>query len=163
MINASQLQKVGAGRTATIFRYGLKQVVKLYKPTFPRKAIDEEFQIGLTLNHLGLDIPQTYELVDLKEDKGILLDYITGISMLQNLASKPWMVFSYSKQMARLHFKIHRTPISNNQSIPSLKESLTDKISRGEFIDIRRKECNTFTSVDLKGWLINLSRRFSSG
>ena len=139
MINSGQLQKIGAGRTATIFRYGQKQVVKLFKPTFPRKAIEEEFQIGLTLNHLGLDIPQTYELVDLNDNKGIVLDYIPGSSMLKNLAVKPWMVFPYSKQMAGLHFKIHTTPISKNQSISLLKESLADKISRVSLLSTEEK------------------------
>jgi hypothetical protein len=49
MIDANLLQKVGAGRTATIYRCGQNQVVKLYRPNFPKKAIDEEFQIGRTV------------------------------------------------------------------------------------------------------------------
>ena len=140
MINSGHLEKVGAGRTATIFRYGQKQVVKLFKPTFPRKAIDEEFQIGLALNHCVLDIPQTYEIVDLNNDKGIILDYISGSPMLNNLAKKPWMVFIYSKLMARLHFQMHTTSISQNQSIPLLKESLSDKISRVSLLSQEEKE-----------------------
>jgi serine/threonine protein kinase len=139
MINPGQLQKIGAGRTATIFRCGQKHVLKLYKPTFPRKAIDDEFQIGLTLNHLGLDIPKTYEIVDLNGNKGIVLDYISGSSMLENLASKPWLVFSYSKHMARLHFKMHTTPIVKNQSISFLKESLADKIARVSLLSLEEK------------------------
>jgi thiamine kinase-like enzyme len=136
--NVSQLQKVGSGRTATIFRYGEMQVVKLYKPTFPWKAIDEEFQIGLTLNRFGFDISKTYELVDLNESKGILLDYIPGRSMLQNLASKPWTVPSYSKKMAQLHFKMHQIKIiSEYHNIAALKESLADKISRVSLLTSR--------------------------
>jgi Ser/Thr protein kinase RdoA (MazF antagonist) len=130
MIDANLLQKVGAGRTATIYRWGQNQVVKLYRPNFPKKAIDEEFQIGQTLNQVDLDIPKTYELVQLEESKGILLDYVRGPSMLQTLATRPWRVFSYSKQMARLHFKIHGASILIEHSIPMLKESLADKISR---------------------------------
>lgn len=140
MINCGQLQKVGTGRTATIFRYGQNQVVKLFKPAFPRKGIDEEFQIGLTLNHFGLDIPQTYEIVSLDNGKGIILDYIPGSSMLNNLAKRPWKVFSYSKMMAQLHFKIHTTSISPNQSIPLLKQSLADKISRVSLLSREEKE-----------------------
>lgn len=140
MITSDQLQKVGSGRTATIFRYSQKQVVKLFKPTFPRNAIEKEFQIGLTLNHFGFDIPQTYEIVNLNNDKGIILDYIPGSSMLNNLARKPWLVLSYSKLMAKLHFKIHTTSISQNQSIPLLKESLADKISRVSLLSREEKE-----------------------
>ena len=50
--------------------------------------------------------------------------------MLQNLAKKPWLVFSYSKKMARLHWNIHRANLDFNDGIPLLKESLTDKIGR---------------------------------
>jgi hypothetical protein len=103
MIDANLLQKVGAGRTATIYRYGQNQVVKLYRRGFSKKAIDEDLQIGQALNHVGLDVLKTYELVQLEESKGILFDYIPGQS---TLATKPWRVFSYSKQMARLHFRL---------------------------------------------------------
>lgn len=107
MINISKAQVVGTGRTATIYRYDQNKIAKLYRPNFPKKAINEEFQIGLTLNYVSLDIPKTYKLVQLEKSQAIVLDYILGPSMLQVLASKPWRVFSYSKQMAGLHFKIH--------------------------------------------------------
>lgn len=50
------------------------------------------------------------------------------------------MVFSYSKRMAKLHFKIHTTSISHNQSIPLLKESLADKIARVSLLSREEKE-----------------------
>jgi serine/threonine protein kinase len=130
MIDATLLQKVGAGRTATVYRCGQNQVVKLYRPNFSKRAIDEELQIGQALNHVDLDVPKTYELIQLGASKGIFFDYIPGPSMLQTLATRPWRVFSYSKQMARLHFKIHGASILIKHSIPMLKESLGDKISR---------------------------------
>ncbi len=40
MINISQAQKVGAGRTATIYRYGQNKVAKLYRPSIQKNAID---------------------------------------------------------------------------------------------------------------------------
>jgi serine/threonine protein kinase len=139
MINSSQLQKIGSGRTATIFRYGEKQVIKLFKPTFPRKAIGEEFQIGLILNHAKLAIPQTYEPIDFNESRGILFEYISGPSMLQILAKRPWMVFIYAKRMARLHFQIHGAKVLRDQGISSLKESLADKISRVSLLTSEEK------------------------
>jgi tRNA A-37 threonylcarbamoyl transferase component Bud32 len=124
------LKTVGAGRTAKIFRYGEKQVVKLFKETFPDKAIEEELAIGTTLNHVELDLPKTYERIDLNGRKGIILDYIEGKSMLQHLAIEPWMVLSYSKRMAWLHHRIHSATVPRSHLIPSLKNSLADKISR---------------------------------
>jgi len=134
------LTKINTGRTATIFGYGEEKVLKLYRPSFPEKVIEEEFQIGLQLNNIDLDVPHTYELVDYNGSKGIVFDYIQGESMLQLLATKPWRVIVLSVQMARLHFKIHTTRIPQTKNIPSLKESLLDKISKVSLLNSAEKE-----------------------
>jgi aminoglycoside phosphotransferase (APT) family kinase protein len=125
-----ELKKIGAGRTATIFRYGQNQAIKLFKASFPRQAINDEFEIGRSLNTRGLSIPRTYELIEVDHTKGIVLDFINGRSMLQNLAKKPWFVLTYAKKMARLHFAIHKASIARNNWIKSLSKSLAEKISR---------------------------------
>lgn len=131
--------KIGSGRTAEIFRYSEDKVLKLYRAAFPRKAIDEEFRIGLYLNNIGLAIARTYELFELEGATGIVFEYIDGVSMLQNLAKKPWLLFSYSKQMARLQWHIHQTSLDINHGIPSLKESLEGRISRAPLLASEEK------------------------
>jgi hypothetical protein len=131
--------KVGAGRTATIFRYGQNRVIKLFRDNFPKHAIDEEFEIGLSLNAIEFTIPKTYELINIEGSSGILLDYIEGHSMLGNLAGKPWMVLSYAKRMARLHFEMHQLKISERAPLKSLKESLAEKIDRVSFLSSEEK------------------------
>lgn len=123
-------EKVGAGRTATIFRYGQNRVIKLFRANFPKQAIVDEFEIGRSLNSSGLNIAITYDLIEIDNTKGIVFDLIDGQSMLQNLAKKPWLVLSYSKKMARLHLAIHKTCIGKNNCINSLSKSLAEKISR---------------------------------
>lgn len=130
MIVTQELKKIGAGRTATIFLYGHDRVIKLFKSTFLQQAINEEFDIGRTLNLSGLSIPTTYEIVEVDHSKGILLDFIEGRSMLQNLASKPWLVLRYAKKMANVHFKIHEADFKGNKCIKPLNPSIADKISR---------------------------------
>lgn len=129
-----QLKRIASGRTATIFSFGNKKVVKVFKPTFPEKAIEEEFNIGLSLNNVQLDVPETYERIDLNGSKGIILDYIDGNSMLQHLATKPWMVLNYAKRMAQLHHRIHTTTVPATQPMSSFKITLVDKISRAPLL-----------------------------
>jgi len=130
MDDTIDLQRINAGRTATIFKCTDHQVLKLFRSTFPEHGIDEEYKIGTYLYNLGLDIPRTYARMHFEGSHGIVFEYIPGQSMLQKLASAPWKVFSYAKQMARLHWKIHSTRISDAAEIPSIKESLTSKILR---------------------------------
>jgi thiamine kinase-like enzyme len=140
LMNVTQdLKKIGAGRTATIFRYGQDQVIKLFKSTFPQQAINEEFEIGRSLNSSGLSIPTTYEIVEVDQAKGILLDFIDGRSMLQNLASQPWLVLRYAKKMANVHFKIHRADFKGNKCIKPLSQSIADKISRASLLTSEEK------------------------
>jgi thiamine kinase-like enzyme len=133
------LKKIGAGRTATIFRYGRDQVIKLFKSNFSQHAINEEFEIGRSLNLSGLSIPTTYEIVEVDHSKGILLDFIEGRSMLQNLASKPWLVLRYAKNMAHAHFKIHRADLEGNKCLKPLSKSIADKISRVSLLTSEEK------------------------
>jgi aminoglycoside phosphotransferase (APT) family kinase protein len=122
--------KVGAGRTATIFRYGANQVIKLFRANFSIQAITEEFEIGRSLNKTGLSVPSTHDLLTIDGRSGISLDYFEGHSMLQNLASKPWMVLSYAKRMAQLHYEIHQAKNIKSKYLRPLKDSLAEKISR---------------------------------
>ena len=132
------LKKINAGRTAEVFEYSNNKVLKLYRTTFPKKAIEEEFRIGLSLNKAGLDIAQTYEMVEFEGALGIIFEYIDGASMLQDLAKRPWLIFSYSKQMAKSHWKIHKAHLIAHE-IPSLKESLIDKILRAPLLTTKEK------------------------
>jgi thiamine kinase-like enzyme len=139
MTVTKDLKKIGAGRTASIFRYGQDQVIKLFKSTFPQKAINEEFEIGLSLNLSGLSIPTTYKIIEVDDSKGILLDFIEGRSVLQNLASKPWLVLRYAKKMANVHFKIHRADFKRSKCIKPLSQSIADKISRVSLLTSEEK------------------------
>jgi aminoglycoside phosphotransferase (APT) family kinase protein len=131
--------KVGAGRTATIFRYGANQVIKLFRANFPNQAITEEFEIGRSLNKTGLSVPTTHQLLNIAGSSGISLDFIEGRSMLQNLASKPWMVLPYAKRMAKLHYEIHQAKNIEAKYIKPLKESLTAKITRVALLNEEEK------------------------
>jgi thiamine kinase-like enzyme len=140
MIVTQELKKIGAGRTATILRYGENQVIKLFRSNFPQQAINDEFEIGRSLNSSGLSIPATYELIEVDHRKGILLDFIEGRSLLQNLASKPWMVVPYAKKMARVHFEIQQTKLAENNQIKPLRESLAGKISKVGILTAEEKK-----------------------
>lgn len=135
----SPLRKLNSGRTATIFKYTDEQVLKVFRSTFPQEAINEEYKIGLYLNHVQLDTPHTYSQKDGDDSRAIVFEYIPGKSMLQKLASAPWKVFAYSKQMARLHARIHSVHASDSD-LSSLKESLTNKISRVALLNADEKE-----------------------
>lgn len=135
----TELRKLNAGRTATIFKYTDVQVLKVFRTTFPQEAINEEYKIGLYLNHAHLDTPHTYSLMDVDGSPAIVFEYIPGQSMLQKLARSPWRVFTYSKQMARLHSRIHSLRVSDSD-LSSLKESLTSKILRAPLLTTTEKE-----------------------
>lgn len=131
--------KINAGRTAAIFKYNSTQVLKLYRNTFPKEAIEKEFQIGLYLNRLGIEAPKTYATRDYEGSKGIVFEYIPGPSMLQHLAKKPWKLFSGAVLMARLHRNMHTTPIPAGSEIPMLNKSLADKISKVALLNATEK------------------------
>lgn len=112
---------LGQGRTADVFLYGGKYVVKLFRPSFPKPAIDNEYLVSSTIGSL-IDIPRAHARVVIGGRDAIVFDMIKGESGFKHLLLNPWSVKSFARQFAALHVKIHA--ISAPDQIPGLNAIL---------------------------------------
>jgi uncharacterized protein (TIGR02172 family) len=99
---------IGQGRTADVYAWGEDRVLKLYQDWMPVPAIEHEFKTTRAAYTAGLSVPAADELVEMDGRCGIVLERLQGRSMLKELQDKLWTFPEVARQLAELHFKMHK-------------------------------------------------------
>ena len=121
---------IGQGRTADVFRYGESKVIKVFHHEFDWLAYEEYAKVK-HIDSIGVPVPQVYDFVDNDGKKGIVYEYVQGISMLNLMQRNPFKVVQYAKRLADLHATIHKKTLP---SLPNIKESLSAMIQNVQSI-----------------------------
>ena len=127
---------IGRGRTADVLYHSEGKVIKIFHKEFAQLA-HEEHANAQYIESIGLPAPCVYGLVDVDGKKGIVYEYVQGMSMLQLMRRNPFRVAHYAKLLAELHAEMHSKPISARTSI---KESLSATIRDVQSISEADKE-----------------------
>ncbi len=98
---------IGQGRTAEVYTWGSDRVVKLYQNWMPAEAIEREYAITRAACAAGIPVPAADELVQVDGRRGIVFEYVQGISMLKVLERQPWKLIAMARLMAELHADMH--------------------------------------------------------
>jgi aminoglycoside phosphotransferase (APT) family kinase protein len=129
--NMSELKKPFAmGRTAEIYAYGEGKVLKLFFSTTPQSWIEKEIAIGRYIQEAQLPVPKVYKSAEIDNRVGIVYERIEGLSLLNELATKPWNVVRYGRLLAKLHVQIHTVQAPRN--IETQREWATGGIPASE-------------------------------
>jgi Ser/Thr protein kinase RdoA (MazF antagonist) len=111
----NNLQKpIAVGRTAEVFALEDGKVLKLFFPTIPISWIEKEVDTGRYIQDAQLPVPKVYERMKLNDREGVIYERIDGPSLLNELATKPWMVVRYARLLASLHVQVHDVPALAN-------------------------------------------------
>lgn len=115
---------IGSGNTAEVYEWGKDKVLKLFHPEYSKEAAEQEFQNALAINNLDFAKPRAYELMEYKNQYGIIYDKAKGIPLL-DWVMKTRKLKACAKYMSALHKSILRNSIS---AIPDYKAFLRDHI-----------------------------------
>jgi Ser/Thr protein kinase RdoA (MazF antagonist) len=124
---------VGEGRTAEVLTWGEGRVLKLYREGFRREGAANEARVTRLVHEAGLAAPAVFDgsgpdgLVDMEDRAGIVYERINGVSMLREMAQRPWRLRSYCRTFARLHAEMHATRIP---ALPSQRVGILRSIDR---------------------------------
>lgn len=110
----SDMKLVGEGRTAEIYHWDEERVLRLYRCGAHRTWVLHEFTAFQAVNSSGIPSPMVYPdvgdegLVEVDGRIGFVMDRIDGVSMLRELATKPWKMPALARLLAELHADIHQ-------------------------------------------------------
>ena len=112
---------IAEGRTAEIYVWNDRQILKLYRDWCPPDWVEYEARIARAVYKAGIPSPEAGEIVELDGRRGLLYERLEGISMLQDMNARPWMLLKHARSLADLHFKIHEQSATG---LPSYKDRL---------------------------------------
>jgi len=129
---------IAEGRTAEVYEWQDNHVLKLYYDWCPPHWVEQEAKVAHAVSEGGIPTPAAGEIVEVDHRRGLVYERVTGISMLQDMNSRPWMMLKYARSLAELQVKV------NQLSIPGLwsgKEGMMNAIRRAPDLtdDLREK------------------------
>jgi uncharacterized protein (TIGR02172 family) len=132
---------VAQGRTAEIYVWDDRHILKLYRDWCPSDWVDYEARIARAVYEAGIPSPKAGEIVEVDGRRGMLYERLEGISMVQDLKARPWMLFSHGRSLAELQIQIHQ---KSTAELPTYKDRLHYDIRETSQLtdELRRKSLN---------------------
>lgn len=116
---------IAQGRTAEIFVWDDRHILKLYRDWCPRHWTEYEARVAHAITEAGIPSPAAGDIVEVDGRRGLIYERLEGISMLQDMNAHPWMLLQHARSLAELHVKINQQSITG---LPLYKERLNHDI-----------------------------------
>lgn len=131
-------RRIAEGRTAVVYSWDDEHILKLYRDWCPSDWVDYEARIARTVYDAGVPSPAAGEIVEINGRRGLIYERLDGMSMLQDMNARPWLLFKYARKLAELQVQIHRQSIPE---LPSYKGRLDHDIRNTKHLseDLREK------------------------
>jgi uncharacterized protein (TIGR02172 family) len=129
---------LAAGRTAEIYLWDDRHVLKLYRDWCPSDWVDYEARVARAIYEAGISSPAVAEIVEANGRRGLIYERVEGISMLQDMNARPWRLLKYGRALANLQVQINQKSITG---LPSYKDRLRYDIRNSSHLgaDLRNK------------------------
>ena len=137
MHRALIMELLGRGRTAEVYAWGASSVVKLYFDWCPTEWIDREATVTRLLTERNMPIPKYIDEICVQGRRGLILERISGSSLVRKMMSKPWTIPRFARRFAELHSRIHEL---QGMELPDLRQFVKRTIESENSIpdDIRK-------------------------
>lgn len=117
---------IGKGNTADVYSVGNGKVVKLFYPRYPHSTARKEFLNSKMLNDLEIPVVKSHELIKIGNRSGIILDQVSGESLLD------YLLRTYDTELsASILAQLHKQILSQTlQAASNCKHILESNIQR---------------------------------
>lgn len=136
-IDLSKSKLIGQGRTAEVYRYGNEFVLKVFRTSFPRQAIENEYLVCRSIGSL-LDIPATYQRLTIDGRDAIVFECIEGESGFKYLLRHPFHLGAFAAQFAAIHARMHSLTVPGQA--PDLPSILVRNIALRDLLQQSSKD-----------------------
>lgn len=123
---------VAQGRTAEIFAWDDHHILKLYRDWCPPDWVEYEARTARAVWKAGIPSPAVGDIVEVDGRRGLVYQRLEGISMLQDMNARPWMLLKHARSLAELHVKINQRSVAG---LPSYKDRLKYDIHNTRHLD----------------------------
>ncbi len=118
MIDVNGLPLLARGGQADIYDMGNGKVVRVPRRPQDFDRIRYEYKVYLFLSGSGIAAPKVHELVNIGDAPCIVMELVSGTSMMDRIKANPFALGFEAKQLARMHTEI----LGLNAASPIMKE-----------------------------------------
>ncbi|WP_431964046.1 phosphotransferase [Actinacidiphila sp. bgisy160] len=97
------MELIGAGREADVYALDGVRVLRRYRHG---RAAGEEARLMAHLAGLGVAVPRVHDVTG----ADLVMDRLTGPTMAQDLARRPWRAYAHGGLLAALQASVHAVP-----------------------------------------------------
>src|SRR5688572_10403190 len=116
---------IAQGRTAEIYAWDDHHILKLYRDWCPPDWVHYEARTARAVYEAGIPSPAPANIIEVDGRRGLIYERLEGISMLQDISARPWMILKHARSLAELQVKINRQSVTG---LPSYKDRLNHDI-----------------------------------
>jgi uncharacterized protein (TIGR02172 family) len=102
---------IAEGRTAEVYDWDDGHILKLYHTWCPPHWIEQEARVARVIAAAGIPTPGAGDIVELDGRRGIVYERVTGVSMLDDMRRRPWLLLRHARDLAALQAQFHRLTI----------------------------------------------------
>ena len=131
------MKKIGTGRTAEVYDYKDKKVLKLFYSTSSSKIIEDEYLIAKNISTTTSLVPKVYDIVHIKNRTGIVYEKIKGEMLSDYLSGNILNTRKIIRKFAQTQNRISNICIKN---IPDHTDKLRQRITSSRLLSDSEKE-----------------------
>lgn len=102
---------IALGRTAEVYNWDDGHILKLYHAWCPPHWVEQEARVARVIAAAGIPTPGAGEIVEVDGRRGIVYERVTGVSMLDDMRRRPWLLLRHARDLAALQAQFHRLTI----------------------------------------------------
>ena len=99
---------IGTGRSADVFDIKNGRVLRRYRDGRPADYVATEAQVMVHARAAGVPVPEVFDV----SGTDIVMERVTGPTMLSEVSRRPWTAGTHARLLARLHGLVHAVPAS---------------------------------------------------
>ena len=135
-------KRITITKTAEILEYfiqGKKYVVKLFHAFIPNEIIEHEYKLTqIIAKNATFPISNCHGIIEHRNRKGIILDFITGKSIISQLVCNPFSLKKIIEKIVETHFQIHTLEIDELDTLEKRLKIILQNSSKTEFENITK-------------------------
>lgn len=135
-----ELEKLDEGLMAEIYRWQPGRILKLFRPGFPMEYAQHESQLTQLAHTAGLPTPAVYEQLALQERFGLVLEQLSGPTLLMAWLGQLVEPAQVGELLAQLHTAVHGVTPPAEVELPSQREWLQNNIQDAPHLAPELKE-----------------------
>jgi tRNA A-37 threonylcarbamoyl transferase component Bud32 len=104
---------IAYGRTAEVYDWDGAHVLKLYYTWCPPHWVEQEARVVRVIAAAGIPTPAAGDIVEVDDRRGIIYERVNGVSMLDDMKRRPWLLLRHARALAGLQAQFNRLTIPN--------------------------------------------------